>query len=440
MRRGLLVPSLAAIAVFALTFSLGNWQMNRAAEKAGLQAARDAADRREPLRIGGASAVALPRGGVAVGQRVVVTGRFLPQSTVLIDNRTHQGISGVHVVTALRVEAAGAHSPALVIPVLRGWIARDPADRSRLPAVATPAGAVEVEGRVESELARALELGPSAQGDGPLWQNFERERFERRVGETLVAFIVRQNVLRGAPDDALVREWPNPGDGVARHHGYAFQWYGLAALVAGLWGWFVIRESRVRGKLILIVALCVAPVIASYLAYYVFPPTGRVHYGALIEPSIGVDDLAVRSRPPASDAGATRTDDAASFAALRGRWALVMMAPGACGGECAQRLYAIRQIRLALGRDAERVERVWLVTDDQPPSADLLAQHSGLRVWLAPLPALRERFASGERPDGLERIFLLDPRGQLIMDFPPGADPSRIRKDLARLLKISRIG
>ena len=239
MRKGFLLPTVAAVAAFALTFSLGNWQMDRAAYKAGLQAQRDAADRGAAVRLGpGAPAAPEP------GQRVVAVGRFVPERTVLIDNRTHNGVSGVHVVTALRIESPGAGGGAL-IPVLRGWAPRDPADRSRLPAVATPAGVVEVEGRIEAELAKALELGAAAQGEAAVWQNFDHARFERLLGEPVLALVLRQNALRGAPDDGLVRDWPVPGDGVARHHGYAFQWYALAALVAGLWGWFLI--GRVRG-------------------------------------------------------------------------------------------------------------------------------------------------------------------------------------------------
>jgi len=113
--------------------------------------------------------------------------------------------------------------------------------------VVTPAGLVEVEGWIEPELAKALELGTTAAGEGPVWQNFDHDRFERLLGAPLLPFVLRQNALRGAPDDGLMRVWPVPGDGVAKHHGYAFQWYALAALVAGLWGWFLVKGSR-RGE------------------------------------------------------------------------------------------------------------------------------------------------------------------------------------------------
>lgn len=241
MRRGYILPNVAAIAVIVLTAALGNWQMNRAAYKEQLQAVRDAADRGAPQRLGFLPA----EGGIAAGQRVLIRGSFVAADTVLIDNRTHNGIAGVHVVTALRIENPGSPEPGKLIPVLRGWIARDPADRNRLPEPVTPGGVVEVEGRLEAELAKAMELGKDS-ATGVLWQNFDYARFEKRIGAPVVRLVLRQDALRGAPDDGLVRAWPVPGDTVARHHGYAFQWYSLAALVTGLWAWFLVKAGRRR--------------------------------------------------------------------------------------------------------------------------------------------------------------------------------------------------
>lgn len=202
------------------------------------------------------------------------------------------------------------------------------------------------------------------------------------------------------------------------------------------------RTSRVT--VLGILALCAAPVIASYLAYYFYPPEGRSIYGALIEPQIEVSELGgTPVAAPAGDAGAPTAGEAVkqtAFAALRGRWVMVVVAPGACPGDCAQRLYAIRQVRLAQGRDAERVERVWLVTDATRPAAALLAEHPGLQVWFAAPEQLGQRFPASAQGEGFARIYLVDPHGQLMMQFPIGADPGRIRKDLVRLLKISRIG
>lgn len=205
-----------------------------------------------------------------------------------------------------------------------------------------------------------------------------------------------------------------------------------------------VRRRTSRVTLLGILALCVAPVIASYLAYYFYPPEGRSIYGALIDPQIEVSELGgtAVAAPPGDHQAPTAGEAAkrSSFAELRGRWVMVVAAPGACPGDCAQRLYALRQVRLAQGRDADRVERVWLVTDASEPSAELLSEHPGLQVWFTAPGQLGQRFPAGAQAEGFARIYLVDPHGQLMMQFPIGADPGRIRKDLARLLKISRIG
>ncbi len=206
----------------------------------------------------------------------------------------------------------------------------------------------------------------------------------------------------------------------------------------------LVRRRTSRVTVLGILALCAAPVIASYLAYYFYPPEGRAIYGALIEPQIEVSELGgTPVAAPAGDAVTPAAGEVArqtSFAALRGRWVMVVAAPGSCSGDCAQRLYALRQVRLAQGRDAERVERVWLVTDSAQPAAALLAEHPGLQVWHTAPEQLRQRFPAAAQGEGFARIYLVDPHGQLMMQFPIGADPGRIRKDLVRLLKISRIG
>lgn len=204
------------------------------------------------------------------------------------------------------------------------------------------------------------------------------------------------------------------------------------------------RQRASRLTVLAIIALCAAPVIASYVAYYLYPPEGRSVYGTLIDPQVEMSDLGgIPVAAPAGDgaapvAGAQRAQT--TFAALRGQWVMVVAAAGVCPGDCPERLYALRQVRLAQGRDAERIERVWLVTDAKQPAASLLAEHPGLQAWFVAPDQLLQRLPAGTREEGSARIYLIDPHGQLMMQFPIGADAGRIRKDLARLLKISRIG
>jgi cytochrome oxidase assembly protein ShyY1 len=238
-RRVALVPTLAAVVVVATTVSLGHWQLRRADEKRAMQAERDAAERADPV------ALPVPAPGAAdtaglVGRRVLARGRFVPERTVFIDNRTHKGVAGLHVVTPVRLDGSDAH-----VLVLRGWVARDARDWSRLPVVRTPEGPVAIEGLAQAGLAHALELS-STPAPGPadrVWQNLDYERYERWSGLPVLRLLVRQSA-QPPVDDGLVRDWPVPGNDVDMHRGYAFQWYALAAACAALWIWFTFFRRR----------------------------------------------------------------------------------------------------------------------------------------------------------------------------------------------------
>lgn len=241
MRARAVVPTLAALVLAAVAVSAGNWQMRRAGEKRALHALHEAADRNPPVQLSGADIDP----ATLVGRRIIVHGAFVPRWTVFVDNRTHKGIAGFHVLSPLRITGSDRH-----VLVLRGWVARDPRDRMRLPALDTPSGDVEVEGRAERDLERVLELGSSAL-PGPqdrLWQNADLAAFAQWSGLAMQPLLLRQTsaprIGQAERDDGLVREWPEPGSGVDKHLGYAFQWYALAVLVAGLWVRFVVFGRR----------------------------------------------------------------------------------------------------------------------------------------------------------------------------------------------------
>lgn len=191
------------------------------------------------------------------------------------------------------------------------------------------------------------------------------------------------------------------------------------------------RTLAGRLRMALVLAACAAPVVASYLAYYVFQPQGRTNYGTLIEPP----------RPWPVRVPLQRLDGAAvTPAGLQGQWLLVVLGPAACESACERRLYMQRQLREMLGRDRDRVDKVWLVTDelplrpelrralDTPPTTLVLrAPREALAQWLEP--------AAGRALD--EHLYLVDPRGQWIMRMPVEADPARVKRDLDRLLRAS---
>jgi surfeit locus 1 family protein len=224
-RAGAIAALVAAGVGIAATVSLGNWQLRRAEQKLELQARRDAAERAAAVEV-----TARDLAGLAerAPLRVKLRGRFLHGKTVWLDNRIMDGRAGFFVVTPLEIEGADA-----VVLVVRGFVARDPVDRQRLPAVGMPEGEVVVEGLVLAEAPRLLDLG-GGPPPGPLpaiWQNLDYDAFEQASGYRVARLVVQQT---SDSDDGLARRWPQPSSGVEKHRGYAFQWYALAALLAVL--------------------------------------------------------------------------------------------------------------------------------------------------------------------------------------------------------------
>ena len=193
------------------------------------------------------------------------------------------------------------------------------------------------------------------------------------------------------------------------------------------------RRRVRRGRLIAlgILLVCAAPIIASYFTYYVIRPEGRTNYGTLLEPLRTVGELR----------GTTPDGAPADLAALRGRWVLLTGAGAQCNAECEHRLYLMRQLRLTTGKDRDRVERAWVVPADAQPPAGLLEKHEGLVVIRAVDDAMAQAgfaVADGGRPQ--DHIWVLDPLGNLVLRYPLAPDASRMKKDLLKLLKASRIG
>jgi hypothetical protein len=182
-------------------------------------------------------------------------------------------------------------------------------------------------------------------------------------------------------------------------------------------------SNRSRRTLLLIALVVVAPVIASYAAYYFFPRTTRANYGELLV-----------TRPAPEIAGIAADGKPFQLANLRGKWVLAVAANGACDAACTQALYATRQGRTLQGREMDRVARVWFVTDEAMPPAELAAQHPDLLLVYGPAAALA---AWGAGP---ERIYLVDPLGNLVLAFPRDPDIKGMGRDLTRLLRASRIG
>lgn len=186
-------------------------------------------------------------------------------------------------------------------------------------------------------------------------------------------------------------------------------------------------EPRSRAKLLLIFGVFAAPIIAAYVAYFFLAPGGRMNYGDLLEPK-PVPELALKD----FDGRPFR------LAALKGKWVLVQWDAASCGAPCRAKLYGMRQIRLAQGKDMDRIERVWLVDDGEAPAPETVAEYAGAWVVDAKGSGLERHFPA---PLSVrDHVYLIDPLGNLMLRFPKDADPRRMVKDLSRLLKVSRIG
>lgn len=186
-----------------------------------------------------------------------------------------------------------------------------------------------------------------------------------------------------------------------------------------------------RWKLFLVIAVCASPLIASYLSYYVIKPSGRTNYGAFIDP---------RAHPIPPVEGRTLDGKPVELAQFQGKWIMMQVAAGECAKPCQDKLYAMRQLRLTQGKEMSRVERVWLITDDAPVDTQLLREYDGTHMIRANAASVTKWLPTDTGTSASDHLYMIDPLGNLMMRFPKDADPNKVKKDLGRLLKASRIG
>ena len=228
MNRKFWLITIAALLGVSLTLSLGFWQLSRAAEKRALQLAVDTNAHLAGLTE--LALAALPDPTKLLFQPVDLRGRWVPERTVFLDNRPMDAKVGFYVITPLRLEGSAA-----VVLVQRGWVQRNFVDRAAVPAVPTPLGVVQVTGRIAPPPGKLYELGRAT--PGVIRQNLDIGEFGVESGLSLMPVSILQT---GASADGLARDWPPVNVGVEKHLGYAFQWFGLSALIAILYVWFQI--------------------------------------------------------------------------------------------------------------------------------------------------------------------------------------------------------
>lgn len=190
------------------------------------------------------------------------------------------------------------------------------------------------------------------------------------------------------------------------------------------------RTRRGRWKMLAVLLVCAAPVVASYFTYYVIRPQGRASHGELIEPQRALPSAAalpladMQGRPVAPES-------------LRGQWLLVAVGGGDCDAGCERQLYLQRQLREALGKNKDRLDRVWLIDDAAPPRAALLPALEGATVLRVPPDALAAWLAPAPGQALAAHFYLVDPMGHWMMRFPAPSDPTSVKRDLERLLRAS---
>ena len=184
-------------------------------------------------------------------------------------------------------------------------------------------------------------------------------------------------------------------------------------------------HKRSSAPLWIIIALCAAPMIAAYVAYYVWPPAGHVNYGELIAPR-NVADVELVTL----DQRRFRIGD------FKGEWLMLVVDDAACNERCERKLVYTRQVRLAEGTEKERVARLWIATGEARPAEALLNAHAELVVARDTTGAFTRSLPAGSTP--ADHVYVVDPLGNLMLRFPPDPDPRRMLNDMSRLLRHSK--
>lgn len=210
---------------------------------------------------------------------------------------------------------------------------------------------------------------------------------------------------RSEPLGLTVHTLPSPGDALARQR------------IVGRW------------KMLLVVLVCALPVIASYFTFFVVRPSGTgTAYSTLIQPAVAMPAVPARlldgSQKP--------------LRSLVGQWLLVVVDGGACTQACEKRLFLQRQLREMTGREAERIDKLWLVIDDAPLSPALqqaLAATPALTILRLPRDVVAAWLKPAPGQALQDHLYIVDPLGDWMMRAPPEADPSRLKRDIDRLLR-----
>jgi cytochrome oxidase assembly protein ShyY1 len=223
---------------------LGFWQLSRAHQKEVLEKRRLYLDQIAPVPIKSLPISLSPE--EIASRHVRAQGHWLPAWTVYLDNRPHHSVPGFHVVMPLALNEGG------YVLVNRGWLPRNPEHRLQISIYGTPTGEVDIEGRVFPHLSRLFEFkhaiinrtaSKHASEANDIRQNLDIAKYRSETGLPLRNFIIEQT---NDTHDGLQRDWPLPAQNIARHYGYAVQWFGMSIALGVLGIYYAARSSRGR--------------------------------------------------------------------------------------------------------------------------------------------------------------------------------------------------
>ncbi len=187
------------------------------------------------------------------------------------------------------------------------------------------------------------------------------------------------------------------------------------------------KVSRSRLKLILMMLAILSPiVISSILHRSNFRPDHTVNYGELLE-----------VKPLQGEATNLTDNTIFRIRQLKGTWNLLVIDSGKCEEYCQEKLYTIRQVRLAQHVDKDNIQRVWLINDGIKPDQETIDKFEGTRLVSANGKDLLKEFPFENKQE--DHIYVVDPMGNLMMRYPRNADPRKMVGDLKRLLKLSHL-
>ncbi len=216
------IPFMATVLMVALGISLAQWQERRAAEKMAQEAQQAAGNSAAPVILG-----PQPLAVAAVEfRRVLVTGQFVPDWAMYLENRPYRGRAGFYLLMPFKIAGSSMH-----VLVERGWLPRNAAERERMATYATPRGMVTIEGIAKRNVGHVMQLGVAAPlRPNAIVQNADIAQVARACGLPFQPFVLEQTSMAAQGDAQLVRDWPAPSAGADKHRAYAFQWYALALM------------------------------------------------------------------------------------------------------------------------------------------------------------------------------------------------------------------